>query len=105
MLLRATLTAVATAALLPFLGGAAHASCADDLADTSIAEGYYLSPKSQYWIAGYAEVNGTANLELHGDALVSDWSEFATTDMPNYTFIVVGNAASATTEFVDCVAG
>ena len=104
MLVRATLVAVTAVVLLPFAGGTAHASCLDDATARPIDYGYSESPRSGRWPL-YVEQSGTATFTVYGDALVADYTAFATVDMPNYAQIVAGNAVTTTTTFVDCVAG
>lgn len=105
MLKRALFVTAAAAVFLPLAAAPAQASCLDDATSASLTEGYSISPKSPYWYTGYVQVSGTATVSLHGDAAVSDWSSFATDDMPEYTTVVASNSVSTTTTFVDCVAG
>lgn len=104
MLRRAVLVAVSAVALVPFLGGTASASCLDD-AQAGLTEGNYFDPKSEHWWdLSYVEVTGTANVELHGDALVSDTTTYAG-DWVRNSQNVAGNVPGVTTGFVNCVAG
>ena len=111
MFVRTALVAAAAALALPLLGGTASASCLDDLQATDLDAGYTESPKSDRWGSGgglvfdHVEYSGTANITVHGDALVSDWVSWYTVDWPAYALTHATNAAEATTTFADCVAG
>ena len=103
MLKRALFVAAAAAVLVPLAAAPAQASCLDD-ANAGLSEGYADSPKSEYWGLDHVQHSGTANVTVHGDAAISDWT-LRVGDFVNFTQIVVGNAPEVTTEFVDCVAG
>ena len=105
MLLKAMFVAATAAVLVPLAGGTAHASCLDDLLANNLTEGYVREPKSAHWQTGYVVTSGTATVFVYGDALASDYTEYAATDLPNYAEAVSGNAVDGTTQFVDCVAG
>lgn len=103
MLVRASLVALAAAALVPLTGGAASAGCAEDLLATKLFENYSRSAKSQYFTTGYVEPSGSG-VTVHDDELVADYTSLAG-DAARYTEQVAANAAGATATFVDCVAG
>ena len=109
MLVRTALVTM-TAALMPFAGGSAHASCLDDLVATNLAEGHTETPKSEHWNSGrfphsHVEQTGPATFTVYGDALVSDSVSWLTVDWPSYLGAAATNAGDATVAFADCVAG
>lgn len=103
MLRRIAVVLVSAAVSVPLLSAPASASCTDDLAGTNLTEGYSGPYYSPYWPSGYVQVSGIT-VTFHGDALVSDGVTHVF-DWANWADVVSGNAADATTEFVDCVAG
>ncbi len=105
MFRRAILVAVSAAVLVPFAAGPAHASCLDDTMASNVETGYTPLPKSQYWTLSYVQQSGTATVSVYGDALLSDYYGFVTSDVPEYGTVVSGNTVAITTTFADCVAG
>lgn len=103
MLKRALFVAAAAAVLVPLAAAPAQASCLDD-ALAGLSEGYYENPKSEYWGLDHVQHSGTANVTIHGDAAISDWT-LRVDDFVRLAEAYVANAPEVTTEFVDCVAG
>lgn len=109
MLVRASVVALTAAVLVPLSGGTASASCLDDLL-ADWGDGYTESPKSEYWgtprgFGAYVDHTGTANIAVHGDALIGDAASWLTVDWPAWVVTHAQNTPGVTVEFVECVAG
>ena len=105
MIRRLAVVLASAAVAVPLLSGTASASCTDDLLATNFSEGYtspYYTP--HWWGLHYVHVTGTATVLVEGDALVYDGTT-AAGDWTNWSLIVADNAADASVEWVDCVAG